>query len=569
MPPPLYEVRPTSGGSAELYFNGERKSTGTMDAITKMANDQIFGTKAPEATVEVAPTPTPFKSPDGAVSSTDVPTGQAGTQATNQATSALQPPKTSSALQEKSDAFFAKQKANLDTYMGSLKGSYDAQLAVDSQEYASLFASLASQQKNANQAGVALAAQLNPYSDPRIASTTGGYIDTINAKYNAQAESLKGQMNAARALKAANFNEAANKLILGAQEKQDAFQLEIEKLSFDMYKEAQDQINADRTFKLQQGNQEIALGGQASDDFRSLLTTLSGSPALQADIKTYQESGKISPGLMPIIEKGQQAGMSPDEAISLFSYQSDSVRKQEALDAYRANQLVIAQDRATNALNRQTSTQVKIATAQNLSQTSAALIAAGKTPGTIDYAVGLAGATVGSAQTLPMSGVEKYTNMGILSSQLGSLKKNIEAVDKNSALGNILLSRLPSDVQSLSDTQLTVLNNQVQALSGIIGKSVFGESGNLSNTDIQRVLNALPKGGTTAAVRDALYKNIVGLLAEKATLTLQNDASAGYQVATFAHTVKQINVEATALGASASTPTGGFDYEAWKKAQGI
>jgi len=52
---PLYQVKPTTGGNAELWFNGERKSTGTMGAITQQANDQIYGTQKP-TTQPVTPT---------------------------------------------------------------------------------------------------------------------------------------------------------------------------------------------------------------------------------------------------------------------------------------------------------------------------------------------------------------------------------------------------------------------------------------------------------------------------------------------------------------------------------
>lgn len=522
----------------------------TYDAVKNGQGDQLIA-----------------KSSDGAVSSNDVTTNQEQKNATNSASSALNASySTPESLQSLVNSRDAKSQARLDTTLGALKGTFDATLAMENQNYSELFAGLANDHRNATDAAQALATQLNPYGDPRLSSTTGGYMQAIDAKYQAQAASLSGKLRAAQALEKAQFYEASSKMVADAQKEQDDFAMEMQKFAFDMYKQSQSQANTEKSFDLQKRGQDISMMGQTSDDFRSLLTTLSGSPQLQADIGTYNTTGKISPGLQPIVDKGMQAGMSPQEAISIFAYQSDSVRKQQDLENYRSQQLVNAQERIAIA---GANANVKIATMQMVQNAGAQAMSEGKKPGTLDYAEAIANSTAGSKLSLPVSEVEKYTNLGILSSQLGNLKTRIEAVDKNSALGNIILSRSPRDVQSLTDKDLTILNSEVQSLSGILGKSVFGESGNLSNTDIQRVIGALPSGGNTNEVRDALYKNIVNLLSEKAILTLQNQAANGYSVAGYAPIVRQISEKADSVTGGSAPATGGFDYNAWKKANNL
>lgn len=562
---PTYEIRQGSSPTIyELFQDGSRVYSGTQQSVIQMAKDRKNLAVQPPKPVVPPPVVSPVKSPDGAVSSSDVSMGQSQTQATSAAASAIGQNQTPAWAQQLLD----QNNQRLASGEKALKLSFDAALASNNQQYNSLFGELSKNHANAKQAGVALAAQLNPYSSERISSTTGGYLQSIDDKYEGQARKLQEQMNVAQQQLQAGFYEKYTQLVNDAQKENQKFVMDMQQFQLQQQKAVQDQVNADRSASLTKRGQDISMQGQVSDDFRALLTTLSGSPELQRDISEYQSTGKINAGLMPIIEKGMQAGMSPDESISIFQYQSDSVRKQQALEDYRSQQLVNAQERIAIA---STNANVKIATMQMVQNAGAQAMSEGKKPGTLEYAESIANATAGSKMSLPAGEVDKYTNLGILSSQLGSLKTRIAAVDKGSALGNIILSRTPRDVQSMSNEDLTILNNQVQALSGILGKSVFGESGNLSNTDIQRVLGALPSGGTTAQVREALYKNIVGLLAEKSVLTLQNQAANGYSVAGYAPIVRQISEKATELTGSSVGPetTAGFNYEAWKKENGL
>lgn len=542
-------VSPASGGVNVTQGNaptGAVKSTGGYWVVP--GSDQYYST---------APS-----SKDGAVGSGDVMTGQSQQGAVSSATSALTgnnstplPSWAQTLLAGMQSADSQYKDLNSKIYQ-SIGASYDANLAANSAQYADLFNQLAAQHTNEVQSGTARAIALNPYSQDKQASTAAGYTQSLNKAYQTQYNSLTAKMQAAQAQLAAGKTDAYLKLTKEAADESSDFQKNMANFTSSIAQMSQTQANADRNYNL-----SVAEKGQG--DFNTLLTNLSGSKELQADIDTYEKTGTISPGLQQIVDKGAQAGMSPTEALSVFNYQSQNVRTAEATENYRNQQLILSQERIANA---QINAQVKIATMQGLQQTSAALIASGKQPGTLDYATGLAGATVGSKQSLPSSQVGTYTNIGILASQLDGLKAGIQSIDKNSDVWNIVNTNAGRTVSSMTDADLAVVNSKIQALSGILGKSVFGESGNLSNSDIGRILGNLPNGGTSSVVRDALYNQIVDTLAKKAIITLQNDASNGYNVSAYAPSVKAIVDKA---GTAQIGSNGTFDYNTWAKANGL
>lgn len=482
----------------------------------------------------------PSKNADGSVSSTDVTTGGATGSAMDAAGAALgqgtMPGWAKDVLNSNNQILASGQNA--------LKLSFDASLAANNQQYASLFQELNGQHSTAKEAGAALAAQLNPYSDPRISSTTGGYLQSIDQKYETQAQKLQQQMNAAQQQLQAGYYKEYTAMINDAQKENNKFVMDMQQYQLSVF----NSLKQDEQFKM---NYDLSKETKATDDFRSYLTTLSGSPQLQADIATFNKTGKISPGLAPLIQRGVDAGMSPEEALNVFTYQTDSVRKQQALEDYRANQLINAQNRATN-------TQIKIATMQNISAVSTQLASQGILPGTIEYARSIAAASAGSGTALPYSAVTEWTNLSSFVGQLEGVKGRISAVNAGSALGNILLSKAPISVQSLSNSQLAQLNAEIGTMMGMAATSVFGEKGVPSDFDTQRILSGMPTGGSTAEVRNALYDRLVGFAADKAVNSLQNQAANGYNVVNYAPIAETLYSKASGLKGSTS---GGNSFE--------
>lgn len=519
----------------------------------------------------IAPTPAitmPAKSGDGAVSSADIANGAAKNTATNAAASALTPPTVD--LQPQIDSFIKSSNDRLNLSQSALKGSFDAALASSNQQYAGLFAALETNHRNASQAGNALASQLNPYADPRIASTTAGYIKTIDDKYAAQAESLKGQMNAAQAQLQAGYYENYVKLVNDAQEKQQTFTTDMQKFGLDIYNSMKQAAQFDKSNEIQNKTLDATISSRASDDFRSYLSTLSGSPALQSDVESYLKDGKITEGLMPIVKKGQEAGLSPSEAISIFKYQTDSVRKQQALDDYRNQQLTLSQDRLTAATEKQTNATRAIATTNAVLAAQSDMRARGIDPGSAEWATGVASATGASSKGLSAPQVSKYTQMGVLANQLTGIKGAIDKTNDKDPIWTTLQTYAGRDVSSVTDSDMAALNAKLTSLSGVIGKTFYGESGNLSNSDVQRVLGALPTGAGTPELRKALYAGLLTVARDNAITTLESDAQGGYQVATYVDSVQRIaNITKDAMAAVAPSKkpanTGAFDYATWQK----
>lgn len=528
--------------------------TGGTDAEVK-AQVQAIDARRQASALPTAPT-----SPDGAVSSADMLTGKQQGRAITNATGALTGGTTDPYLntynqltRQMTSSFddwndlMSKQRKVIDQ-------NYDADLGMLNAQYKGAFDQLAQSHSTEVQAGQARAAALNPYSESRGSSTAQGFTQALNQRYQQQYQTLTAQMQAAqRALQAGRGKEYAE-LQRNALQGAQTFQKEMRSFVTDFMQQSEQR----RQFEVSQGN---LMERAASDDFRSMLTTLSGSPQLQSEIESYKTTGKISAGLMPIIEKGMQAGMSPDEAISIFQYQSDAVRKQEALENYRQSQLLLSQERLALSQEKQTNAQRAIATTQMVLQAQSDMRAQGIQPGTAAWANGVAAATSASPKTLTTGQVSKYTQMGVLANQLTGVKTNVDAVSAKDPLWNTLQTYAGRDVSSMSDSQLAELNARLTSLSGVIGKTFFGESGNLSNTDIQRVLNAMPTGAGSAELRQALYKGLISVAKDNATLTLESDAQAGYNVAAYVDSVNRINTAYEKVQSSTSTGGAGTTYK--------
>jgi hypothetical protein len=443
--------------------------------------------------------------------------------------------------------FIGQAERGNQQYLQGLEGtlaasrmSFDAQKSQSNLYYRSAIEDLRQSREKALQVGMSNAQALNPYATARGASTARNFSNGIEEKYALAEARISAQADAAmQALTAGEYQAAAQIQAQIGRSIQEANQQTFSML-WDFTKTAEQQ----RQFQVSQGHQQERA---AVDDLRQFMTTLSGSPELQTEIGSYFSEGRISQGLMPLVERGIEAGYSPNETLSLFQYQTDAWRKQVALEDYRNEQLIMSQNRLAQSQDRQYLWQARIASAQNISNVATTLITEGYTPGSLEYALGLAQATVASPDLLPSAEVEKYTNLGILSGQFRNVKGRIDTISKNSSLWNVIVSKNPQAAQGFIDQNVDVLNREMQSMAGILGKSVFAEQGNLSNRDIERVLVRLPYGATTNEVKKQLYNGLVDLLAEKAVLTLQNHAGRPYNVGSYGHIVQGLVDQANTL----------------------
>lgn len=438
----------------------------------------------------------------------------------------------------------------------SVDSNYDANLGALNAQYRGLFDRLAQSHTNEVQAGTARAVALNPYSQSEQASTASGFTSVLNAKYEQQYRDLTAKMQAAQSQLAFGRTDEYLKIVKEASAAQQGFQRETRGFIQDYFQQ-QEQI---RQFNVAQGG--IAKR-TATDDLFSIITKFSDSPEIKADISEYESSGKISPALMLVIKTGMEAEISPREAISMLKYQPDSVRKQQALEQYRIEQQDLASQRLALSQERQSRDQRTIATTQMVLQAQADMRAKGIEPNTIEWANGVAAATSASVKSLSPSQIGMYTKIGVLANQLTDIKKDIDAINSKDAIWNTLQTYAGRDISSITDSELASLNARLTALSGIIGKTFYGESGNLSNTDIQRVLSALPTGAGGADLRKALYNGLIKVAQDNSILILQNDAQAGYSIAPYIDGINKIAEQYTSVSDKKKTfvsPSSGKSY---------
>jgi len=399
-----------------------------------------------------------------------------------------------------------------------------AAMAKQDAQFAMLHKKIEDQRQGSLSMSNALAYAKNPYA--ATGSTTGDNQMLVNQKYDSLLSEAMTQYGFAKqALEAGNSEAYAgimaklnNSINSASKEMQSTFNtLKSQKIQ-------QEQFEQTRDLNLQKASQ---------DDLMKMIETFSTSPELQRDVDSFLSSGNPTPALEPFFKRASEAGIGTNEVASILRYGTDKARYQE-------RQLDVQQARLNSYLDRQTTNQLWLQTQKAVTDASNSLLSQGYRPGTIDYATGVALATFGSPQKLTSADVDKYTNIMSLSNRFSELKSGVESLDKGSSLFTILTSHAGQTVQSLTSDELAVVNLQLQALSGPIGKSLFSESGNLSNTDINRMLGMMPTGKVTTKTRDALYNSMVGILADRATLVLQNDALAGKPVMNYAPAVKQL-----------------------------
>lgn len=434
-------------------------------------------------------------------------------------------------------------KNSLNEQLDLAQIGYDAELAANNATYNSQIRKIQQEATNAKQIATASAVALNPYSQSRGATTSQNFQNAVTSKYAQLETDIRDKHRAADQLARAGYAKEAQQIRQGVQNSINSVLQSTNQalLSFASMSQNQSQ------FDISQGN---LMSRAAQDDFQTYLNTFSGSPQLQSDIDNFNSTGKVSAGLSPIIQKGMQAGYSPDESLSIFQYQTEKVRQQQATEDYRARQLIDASDRQTVA-------QMRIASMNTIAQTGASLAAQGIQPGTMEYARGIAQATGSSPTTLGATESSTYATIANIGGQLVGLKDTLDGFTKGEDIKNIILSKTGAGIQSLTSPQLAQLTSQINMLAAPIARVMFGERGVLTEPDVARVLSTLPTGASTKDVRDVLYKQILQNAKTGAINKLSVDASSGKNVANMTpyvdKLVKDIDSVLSQLGTTSTT----------------
>lgn len=433
--------------------------------------------------------------------------------------------------------FSDKQIKDYTSYADSLKDlvgrKTDLALARSNQQYNTLMQKLDKEYKTSIDVAKAQAAAINPYGSQSTSEMQ--YADTLSKNYTDAAEDLTNQARMAQEALELGEIEAYIQIQKGMQDSYN-------QMTQNLYTALTD-LSAQKT---QAEQFEMTMNEKQSDNFLNYIT--------KVPMPTPAEIDKMDINALlqnPVAQVGLKAG-----------YTLEGVKEMMKQGSFAQQKLDLQQQQLINAQNRSTATQLRIASMQGVASTQQSLLAAGYKPGTFEYAAGLASATGQSPSFLSTTEKDTYTNMSLLSSSLSSFKDNIQKINESSSAWNIINQYAGKPISSMSDANLAELNASMQAMAGIYGKSVFAESGNLSNGDIGRILNSLPTSASSAELRNALYNNMVGVLSEKANMTLQSDAANGKNVSAFVPIVKQIN-DVASMSKIETAPTGSQDMNTW------
>jgi hypothetical protein len=291
----------------------------------------------------------------------------------------------------------------------------------------------------------------------------------------------------------------------------------------------------------------------AQDDFMGFVNAFSGSPQVQTDIEAYKNTGNISEGLKPILAQAQAAGYSPIEAMSLIQYQTDKVRKEEAAAALAQQKLLAAGDSQTKAQNL-------TATIQSVNSIASSLINQGVSPGSVEYANAIAQATAGSQTGLSATEVSGYATMANIGSQLLGLKDSITAVGKSSDISNIINSYAGKTVSSMTSPKVAELTAKINAIASPIARTLFGERGVLTDTDIKRVMSTMPDA-KAPAIMDALYTELIKNVRQAAINKVSLDASTGRNVSGVTPYINQLVNDLQSVTPTSGTTSSGIKYK--------
>lgn len=442
-------------------------------------------------------------------------------------------------------------EVDLNKRLSLIDAAFDRRLGAQNGLYNIAFQELRQQTDMSHRSWDALAAKLNPYSDKTTSTNIQQYHNSLDAKAAAATAKLTAQAEKAQA-----------DLEAGRIEQYMAAQKEMDTMRANYIKDIKEDQRWFATFMQNQEQTQASSENQAATQFRSLLgEALPSSADFQAMLKT----GEIQKS--PLMQQALAAGYDAAGALSLIE---SAIRAQEDKTGMEMAKFKLQLDKEERMANTLTATQNKQFAYQMINQKQSELAARGIQFGTPEYAYEISQATLANPAVLPPAQQQFYNQLQALGNQFLNIKPLIDSVDKRSTVGNLITGVLPKNLASLTSTQAAQLNIELKALSGAIGKAVFGETGNLSNTDITRVLDRLPNSGSTDELRQALYTGLVDMLSSNAINKLAVDSSY-YNTANYANSVKSFVDQAqkvigdknTTPSKNGTQPTSTFDFTSW------
>lgn len=198
---------------------------------------------------------------------------------------------------------------------------YDAQLARTNFQYGNLMKDLQNDFQKQTDIATSQAAALNPYSQAQGAMTANNFQGAIQNKYNEQSARLQEAATVAQNELAAGNAQAYIEITNAMKQSNQQFQ----KGMMEFMMNAQSQFTQN-----QQWEQEFGLKKQEFSEgrFTDFVNQFGQDQAFKMGIQSYFQTGQISEALMPLIERGMAAGLSPAETLSIAQYETLDQRKQ-------------------------------------------------------------------------------------------------------------------------------------------------------------------------------------------------------------------------------------------------
>lgn len=218
--------------------------------------------------------------------------------------------------------------------LDAIDASFDARLARSNRQYRNQMQDLKSSFETQKQIATQQAAALNPYSQAQGAMTARNFQGAIESEYQKQAQRLTEAADLAQNELEAGRYAAYTEIQNAMEESNRQFKSNMAKFMLD----AQNQFNTaqqqEREFGLdvarfgleqdQFGLQQQEFGENRFMDF---VNQFSQDPTFKQNLNMFYETGEINEGLMPLIERGMAAGLSPNETLALSQYETFDQRE--------------------------------------------------------------------------------------------------------------------------------------------------------------------------------------------------------------------------------------------------
>ena len=378
---------------------------------------------------------------------------------------------------------------------------YRENLASENARYSAANTKLKAEREAAVHVGVAQAAQHGMFEDKssdavQYGEAIGRQYDNLQLQLDQQAESARAALAAGDAKAYAAINDAmAQTLQTGLAQIAQRQQVE-------------------NAAKRQQSQFDIGLKNVAADNFKGLLSQDLPAPS---DIQTSIADGSITSN--PLYIEGIKAGYTPQGITSLIMSSATAQKTKSDLDMAKYKLALdkesIAADKANkanaqmNVIANVVALQGKVAYGSDEYITQGATIT-GYSPKIMD-----------NATRAQLSGLENIT--GIVSTFTDSLK----TLDNTDPVKNLLAGKLPWS------EKVAKYKGQLSQVASVIARNVFGEKGNLSEGDVERVLNGLGAVDSPSVVRNALFGQMLSNVKGSYSSTLSGLISNGYNVSAY------------------------------------